>query len=683
MTDYYYQQSQENFIFYGQAYPQVLVTANPEDTYVNVSPINPDIRELDLGAITQELLNVINLDPNFDLGEFDANDDGYLDHVFFIPRRLDNSCIACAGARDPNGNLIGAAGISLLGYSSPNPEYGNDPGNLKSVDSGGSGSYNRWSSAGNIIPLLDLLRLMAHEFGHDMWENSALGGAHINAINDPTGVPESDPNHLGYALMVGRTFPATVDTRGDLTISAFERHILNTPVGEEWIDCPVLTTGGPVTVTDLYSDNSNNCHRVSVPNGALTRDIYLSNRQRIGPFDVIQTVTCFNPVNDHGLMTTGLLAQANQNARMGVMAADGDLALNVAQGPYAGDLFEPGTTIQITPWTRPNVNGFTTYPAGFNMQPGNWQAIDNIQFSGGPSSEMAFDYIEDFRQTPTIREDSWMGAETLDVTFAGNVIVINTSVLNISTRLGFSSQVIVNAGSEVVLDTGADVTVNAGGQIAVFGEMNVFDTLTNNGSITIDGTMNYETTDAIATGATFEIENGADVTFQSGTSITLEPGFHVRPGSHFRAFIDMPAPRARIALAPVSPTKIAQASEQQVEAETNLRQRMAEAEVQEPLRKAAEAVPTAFSLSPNYPNPFNPTTIIPYALKDDVHVTLTVYNVLGQQVATLVEGFQEAGYRSATWDGRDMTGRPVPSGTYLFRLVAGDFVQARTMLLLR
>jgi flagellar hook assembly protein FlgD len=68
--------------------------------------------------------------------------------------------------------------------------------------------------------------------------------------------------------------------------------------------------------------------------------------------------------------------------------------------------------------------------------------------------------------------------------------------------------------------------------------------------------------------------------------------------------------------------------------------------------------------------------------EEDVPVRLTVYNVLGRQVATLVDGFERAGRWSVTWDGRDVAGIAVPSGAYVYRLDAGDFVQARTMLLL-
>ena len=96
------------------------------------------------------------------------------------------------------------------------------------------------------------------------------------------------------------------------------------------------------------------------------------------------------------------------------------------------------------------------------------------------------------------------------------------------------------------------------------------------------------------------------------------------------------------------------------------------------VEEAKAELPPEFSLEPNYPNPFNPSTTIRYRLPSRSHVTLTVFNTLGQQVATLVEGEMEAGYHEAVFDASDLA-----SGVYLYRLQAGDFVQARTLVLLR
>jgi hypothetical protein len=88
-------------------------------------------------------------------------------------------------------------------------------------------------------------------------------------------------------------------------------------------------------------------------------------------------------------------------------------------------------------------------------------------------------------------------------------------------------------------------------------------------------------------------------------------------------------------------------------------------------------LPVSLSLGQNYPNPFNPTTTIRYALPARSFVTLSVYNTLGQQVTTLVNDTQEAGYHEVRFDGVNLA-----SGVYFYRLQTGGFVQTRKMLLL-
>jgi hypothetical protein len=90
------------------------------------------------------------------------------------------------------------------------------------------------------------------------------------------------------------------------------------------------------------------------------------------------------------------------------------------------------------------------------------------------------------------------------------------------------------------------------------------------------------------------------------------------------------------------------------------------------------SLPAEFALAQNHPNPFNPVTAINYALPKDSHVRLIIYNILGQRVATLVDGKQKAGYKTARWDASEMA-----SGIYFYRLRAGDFVQTRKMVLIR
>jgi CubicO group peptidase (beta-lactamase class C family) len=93
---------------------------------------------------------------------------------------------------------------------------------------------------------------------------------------------------------------------------------------------------------------------------------------------------------------------------------------------------------------------------------------------------------------------------------------------------------------------------------------------------------------------------------------------------------------------------------------------------------AGTDLPTSFILSQNYPNPFNPSTTIRYGLPHKSQVSLMVYNTLGQQIAVLVHGEQEAGYHEVRFDASGLS-----SGVYFYRLQAGDFVQTRKLLLLR
>ncbi|MHB8580368.1 MAG: FlgD immunoglobulin-like domain containing protein [Ignavibacteriaceae bacterium] len=98
---------------------------------------------------------------------------------------------------------------------------------------------------------------------------------------------------------------------------------------------------------------------------------------------------------------------------------------------------------------------------------------------------------------------------------------------------------------------------------------------------------------------------------------------------------------------------------------------------------AVKIVPDQFALSQNYPNPFNPSTTIKYQLAKDTRVSLTIYDMLGQEVRTLVSSEQSAGYYNVVWDGRNANGYQVSSGVYIYRLQAGSFVQTLKMSLLK
>jgi hypothetical protein len=96
-----------------------------------------------------------------------------------------------------------------------------------------------------------------------------------------------------------------------------------------------------------------------------------------------------------------------------------------------------------------------------------------------------------------------------------------------------------------------------------------------------------------------------------------------------------------------------------------------------------EAHSGRFSLSQNYPNPFNPTTYIQYNLPVNCHVTLTIHNILGQTVSTILDSPQDAGFKRVRWDGNSDTGERLPSGIYFYRLTTGTFSQVKKMMMLR
>jgi hypothetical protein len=95
------------------------------------------------------------------------------------------------------------------------------------------------------------------------------------------------------------------------------------------------------------------------------------------------------------------------------------------------------------------------------------------------------------------------------------------------------------------------------------------------------------------------------------------------------------------------------------------------------------AVPAIFALAQNYPNPFNPETVISYQLPVVSEVRLTIFNSLGQEIRTLVNGHQSPGFKSVVWDGKNALGQAVSSGVFFYTLKAGDRVQTKKMVLMR
>ena len=90
------------------------------------------------------------------------------------------------------------------------------------------------------------------------------------------------------------------------------------------------------------------------------------------------------------------------------------------------------------------------------------------------------------------------------------------------------------------------------------------------------------------------------------------------------------------------------------------------------------AVPEEFALSQNYPNPFNPTTTIEFALPEARHVRVAVFDVLGRQVALVMDSALPSGYHQIQWEARNL-----PTGVYFYQLIAGDFREVKQMILIK
>ena len=96
-----------------------------------------------------------------------------------------------------------------------------------------------------------------------------------------------------------------------------------------------------------------------------------------------------------------------------------------------------------------------------------------------------------------------------------------------------------------------------------------------------------------------------------------------------------------------------------------------------------EAIPEVFALHQNYPNPFNPITTLRYDLPVDAKVNITIYDLMGRSIRSLVNSQQTAGYRSIQWNATNNLGEPVSAGMYIYMIQAGEFRQVRKMVLLK
>ena len=181
----------------------------------------------------------------------------------------------------------------------------------------------------------------------------------------------------------------------------------------------------------------------------------------------------------------------------------------------------------------------------------------------------------------------------------------------------------------------------------------------------------FQASNSITAISNYTVKNGADVTFTAGNSITLNGPLNIELGAEFNAEV-YPNFYASLAKQTTADRLV-----DNIHLQHNKGQDQKEATANE------EISPTEFSLLQNYPNPFNSNTIIKYTLKVDCNVTLKIYNMLGQEVRTIINEYQAAGLKSALWDGKNNSGQNVSSGVYIYKITAGDFTANKKLVILK
>ena len=101
------------------------------------------------------------------------------------------------------------------------------------------------------------------------------------------------------------------------------------------------------------------------------------------------------------------------------------------------------------------------------------------------------------------------------------------------------------------------------------------------------------------------------------------------------------------------------------------------------INESMQNIVTEYNIHQNYPNPFNPVTTLRYDLPENAMINITIYDMLGRQVKTLINQTQDAGYKSIIWNATNNYGKPVSAGIYLYQIHAGDNMQTKKMVLLK
>lgn len=198
-------------------------------------------------------------------------------------------------------------------------------------------------------------------------------------------------------------------------------------------------------------------------------------------------------------------------------------------------------------------------------------------------------------------------------------------------------------------------------------------------TIPLGYTVNYQAYNTITAKNNFIIDGngseGGNVTMGAGETVYLQGEFQAKAGCEFHAFADPsirwnPSTSTSLKTKPlvIAPTAKKDSTKTPVEI---------------PSKETKESIPTVFTCAQNRPNPFVRSTTINYGLPKDSDVNLTVFNIAGQAVKTLVNANQSAGFRSVNWDGSNNAGVQMPQGIYFYVFRAGNFEAHKKMILLK
>jgi hypothetical protein len=471
LSRYFYDQSRHTpdepgrFLLYGDIHPRndagqavTYVTRHPNAYYHRSSGRG-------YGYLIQEVLDYIFIDQGVDPAQFDLAGDGKIDHAFIIIRSENEQTSRSGNISYSGSSFLGGYG-SIGGSPSEAPSYWSVSRQENvTLDWQMSGSFIFTDTPGNMYTQKYIVNLMAHELGHELF-HGVIRSTHLMPViqnrvpaNEPQR-PRSREYRYGFALMPGSPY---TNGGGALTISAHERALMG------WIALDTLRGAGrEIIIGDLYTTADG--YILPLPHGE--NRVYLTNHQRISYFDRIHrsSAFAFNPPYDNvavGLMTTGLLATfSTANSNLDVLPANNSMALETwflsDESPYDGNLYGPTTGRQLTPWTRPNINGCNGYAgdplcAVSGFSPG-WMAIDDIRHADERAGTMRFAYLEDFRTRPIIRSNSWI-EPGIDGLITGRVVVEQGATLRIlaGSAVQFQGGITIEGGGEVVVEPGADV----------------------------------------------------------------------------------------------------------------------------------------------------------------------------------------------------------------------------------